>query len=59
MTLLLEYCGTTEVQFCFTHKTPYNSMSVNRVCTKIGTEFGLWTTKTCSKFQLNQNVCCK
>jgi len=31
-------------------------MNVNQIGTKIGTDIGLWTTKTCSKFQLNQNM---
>ena len=47
----------TEAQFCFAHKTSYNSVNVMMICCKTGTDIGLCTTKTCSKFQWNQNVC--
>ena len=42
----------TEAPFCFTHKTPCNSVNFDWILTKFGTDIGIWTTKTCSKISV-------
>jgi len=49
--------GVTDLRSSFMQKINHNSVNINRIPTKIGTEMRLNASFTCIEFQLDRSVC--